>query len=362
MGCVMSTAIGCMLCNHSCSVAKLAATLSFFPPNPPSYRVEQTADGECRLVFSNDEMQKAVSNLPHRTVQSSVHQLATKRGETIVLLHFTCPGAQTTLLWSHGNAMDIGEMYFFFMQLSDRLKVNIAAYDYSGYGGSTGSPSEPNAYADILAVHDFLAEAGVEPERHLVLYGQSIGSAPSTWLATRRRVLGLILHTPLLSGLRVLIKPAGCCTLAGCCSPTCVYGLCDPFPNKDRIRRVSCPILLVHGTADQTIECSHTIELYRRAPPEHRRAPYIIKGAGHDNVVEHDPEAYFAQVGAFLRALPGNDGNDSSLPGGMPPQPLEPPPTPGALAARYERLLLEAAQSGSPACASPDAHAASGGR
>ena len=92
------------------------------------------------------------------------------------------------------------------------------------------------------------------------MYRSSAPSVPRT-LATRKRVLGLILHTPLLSGLRVLIKPAGCCTLAGCCSPTCVYGLCDPFPNMHRIKRASCPILLVHGTHDQTVGCSHSIEL-----------------------------------------------------------------------------------------------------
>ena len=89
-------------------------------------------------------------------VQADVHQLQTKNKETIVLFHFTCPGATTTLLWSHGNAMDVGEMYFLFLQIADRLRVNIAAYDYAGYGASTGTPSEANVYADILAVHDFL--------------------------------------------------------------------------------------------------------------------------------------------------------------------------------------------------------------
>ena len=61
-----------------------------------------------------------------------------------------------------------------------------------------------------------------------------------------------------------------------------------------RIKRASCPILLVHGTHDQTVDCSHSIELYRRTPESCRREPYIVKGAGHDNVVEFDPETYFS--------------------------------------------------------------------
>ena len=51
------------------------------------------------------------------------------------------------------------------------------------------------------------------------------------------------------------------------------FGLCDPFPNMNRIRRVTCPVLLVHGTADQTVDCSHSIELYRRTPEAFRRQP-----------------------------------------------------------------------------------------
>ena len=61
-----------------------------------------------------------------------------------------------TLLWSHANAMDCGEMYFFFLELATRLRVNICAYDYSGYGASTGEPSEANAYSDALAVYNHL--------------------------------------------------------------------------------------------------------------------------------------------------------------------------------------------------------------
>lgn len=59
--------------------------------------------------------------------------------------------------------------------------MNVVAYDYSGYGASTGKPSEPNVYADISAVYEHLRAGGLDTERHLVLYGQSVGSAPTLW-------------------------------------------------------------------------------------------------------------------------------------------------------------------------------------
>ena len=78
-------------------------------------------------------------------------------------------------------------------------------------------------------------------------------------------VVAVVAATVVVAAARVLALAAGA-ALAGCCAPTCVFGLCDPFPNKDRIRRATCPILLVHGTHDQTVDCSPSIELYRRTP------------------------------------------------------------------------------------------------
>ena len=144
----------------------------------------------------------------------------------------------------------------------------------------------------------------MDAERQIVLYGQSIGSAPTLYVASRRRVAATVLHTPLLSGLRFLIPPStGCCSVGGCCSPVCVYALCDPFPNLKRIRRVTAPVLLIHGTADRTVDCSHSFMLYDRLPAQYRRDPYIINGAGHENVVDYDIEGYFGRMHAFLASV-----------------------------------------------------------
>ncbi|URE38796.1 Endomembrane protein 70 [Musa troglodytarum] len=79
-----------------------------------------------------------------------------------------------------------------------------AKYDYSGYGASTGKPSEYNTYADIKAVYQCLqTEYGVGQE-DLILYGQSVGSSPTLHLAAHLpRLRGVVLHSAILSGLRV---------------------------------------------------------------------------------------------------------------------------------------------------------------
>lgn len=313
MGCVVSTALAVLVCKNKCDIDKLISSMAFHPPSPPSYKAEENAEGTVELTFASPEIQQVHSAMRLRGLTIQVRLLRTSRKETIPLFHYTVPGATTTLLWSHSNAMDCGEMYFFFAEVAARLHVNIAAYDYSGYGAATGRPSEKNINADALAVYEHLvASAGLVPQAQIVLYGQSIGSAPTLWLATKRPVAGVILHTPLLSGLRFMLPPSkGFCSPGGpCCGPLQTFALCDPFPNIKRIKKLKCPVLMMHGTADEIIDVSHTWRLHALLPKANPRLfePYIVQGAGHDNIVDADLDGYFAHLADFLRAVPAAAG------------------------------------------------------
>lgn len=108
-----------------------------------------------------------------------------------------------TILFSHGNAVDLGQMSSFYLGLGTRINCNIFSYDYSGYGVSTGKPSEKNLYADITAAwHALRTRYNVTPDK-VILYGQSIGTVPTVDLASRFEVGAVILHSPLMSGMRL---------------------------------------------------------------------------------------------------------------------------------------------------------------
>jgi len=71
------------------------------------------------------------------------------------------------------------------------------------YGASSGAPTEVNIYADVDAAWRCMTERyNVTPDR-VVLYGQSIGTVPTVDLASRVKVAGVVLHSPLTSGVRV---------------------------------------------------------------------------------------------------------------------------------------------------------------
>lgn len=114
-----------------------------------------------------------------------------------------CRNARYTLLFSHGNAVDLGQMCSFYFGLGSRIGCNVFSYDYSGYGCSNGKPSEKNLYADIQAAWQALrTRYGISADR-IILYGQSIGTVPTVDLASKFDVAAVVLHSPLMSGMRV---------------------------------------------------------------------------------------------------------------------------------------------------------------
>ncbi|KAF7257563.1 hypothetical protein EG68_05138 [Paragonimus skrjabini miyazakii] len=180
------------------------------------------------------------------------------------------PKTTYTVLFSHGNAVDIGQMAGFLQSLAYRFGVNILCYDYSGYGVSTGQRLEENLYADAEAVLKELLERYQVPLEQIVLYGQSIGTAPTVDLATKYKVAGVVLHSPFMSGLRVV------------CPGTTRRFCFDPFTNIDKVSKILSPTLIIHGTDDEIIGIHHGRELFSRlsCPLE----PAWIEGAGHNDI------------------------------------------------------------------------------
>ncbi|KAF7660648.1 hypothetical protein LDENG_00278140 [Lucifuga dentata] len=175
-----------------------------------------------------------------------------------------------TVLFSHGNAVDLGQMSSFYIGLGTRINCNIFSYDYSGYGVSTGKPSEKNLYADIDAAwHALRTRYGISPE-HIILYGQSIGTVPTVDLASRYECAAVVLHSPLTSGMRVAF-------------PDTKKTYCfDAFPNIEKVSKITSPVLIIHGTEDEVIDFSHGLALFERCPKAVE--PLWVEGAGHNDI------------------------------------------------------------------------------
>ncbi|KAI5651182.1 hypothetical protein M9H77_37187 [Catharanthus roseus] len=236
--------------------SSMAAKFAFFPPNPPSYKLVN--DDVTGLLL--------LSPFPHRE-NVEVLKLPTRKGTEIVAMYVRHPMATSTVLYSHGNAADLGQMYELFIELSIHLRVNLLGYDYSGYGQSSGKPSEQHTYADIEAAYKCLEESYGCKQEDVILYGQSVGSGPTLDLAARLpRLRAVVLHSPILSGVRVMY-------------PVKRTYWFDIYKNIDKIPLVNCPVLIIHGTADEVVDFSHGKQLWELCKEKYE--PLWIKGGNH---------------------------------------------------------------------------------
>jgi hypothetical protein len=87
------------------------------------------------------------------------------------------------ILYSHGNAIDIGQMHLFLTKLSQEIDVDVIAYDYPGYGLSEGGhASAEGCTRFIFQVYEYLLKLGYDTE-NILLCDTSIGTGPTVNLA-----------------------------------------------------------------------------------------------------------------------------------------------------------------------------------
>ena len=208
-------------------------------------------------------------------------------GGSIATLYLPNPGAAVTVLYAHGNAEDLGQLAPLLDELR-RTGFAVLAFDYRGYGMSTGGPpSAAGATSDMEAVYRHAVEKLKIPPSRLVFYGRSVGSGPATDLAARVPIGGLVLESAFVSAFRVLTKVS-------------VLPF-DRFHNLRHVRRVHAPILVIHGTDDEVIPLSHGRRLYEAA--RQPKQAFWVEGAHHNDVPIVAGSRYWSTLAAFGREV-----------------------------------------------------------
>lgn len=214
---------------------------------------------------------------------TSIKKIKTVTGKTISALYMPNPNSKYIMIYSHGNAEDLGMIRQHVQQLYN-LGFSMLAYDYSGYGTSEGSASEYATYEDIQAVYDYaITNLGSKPEQ-IILYGRSLGSGPSIYLASEVPVRAMILESPFVSAFRVVTYVP-------------LFPI-DKYNNLARINKITVPILFMHGTKDSVIPCWHGQKLYNTY--QGPKQAYWVEGAGHNNIPQFAGTEYFETIKIFV--------------------------------------------------------------
>ena len=217
---------------------------------------------------------------------SSTVKLRSRDGVEISATYLPNPDATYTILFSHGNAEDLGTLAPE-LESMRALGFSVFAYDYHGYGTSGGKATEQNAYEDIDAAYNHLTQVLKVPPDRIIAHGRSLGGAVAIDLASRKPLGGLIIESSFVSAFRVVTGYR-------------IFPF-DKFRNLDKIEHVRCPVLVIHGRQDEVIPFWHGEQLFELA--NEPKTNFWVDGAGHNNLKLVAGADYVRALKGFIDSL-----------------------------------------------------------
>jgi fermentation-respiration switch protein FrsA (DUF1100 family) len=197
------------------------------------------------------------------------------------------------VLFFHGNGGNISHRLVQARALA-AAGLDVLLFDYRGYGRSTGSPDEAGTYRDARAARmALLAQPGIAADA-IVYLGESLGGAVATELALAEPPAGLVLQSAFTS-VREMAR------LHYPVIPSALVP--DAYPTVERIARVRCPVLILHGDRDDIVPVGHGQSLLAAAGANKRLQ--VVRGAGHNDFVLVAGAAYGEAIAAWAREVTG---------------------------------------------------------
>ena len=193
------------------------------------------------------------------------------------------------VLLCHGNAGNVGDRVPH-LELLSGAGFDVLAFDYRGYGRSTGRPGERGLQHDARAARAaLLCRPAVDPDR-IVYLGESLGGAVALGLALEHPPAGLILQSAFtsvrdLARLHYPLVP-----------PPLVP---DAYPSLRRISGLTAPLLLLHGDRDGIVPLMHGEALAEEAPG-HKRM-HVLAGVGHNDLIARSGNEWASTIAAWAR-------------------------------------------------------------
>lgn len=153
------------------------------------------------------------------------------------------------------------------------LGLHVLVFDYRGYGDNPGTPTEAGLMADAHSAREYLrGRPDVDPAR-IVAFGESLGAGVAVRLAAEQPLAALVLRSPFtsmtdLGQLHYPLLPVR-------------WLLRDRYSSIDRIRQVSCPVLVIAGDRDTIVPPDQSRRIYEAAIGP--RTLVMLPGADHND-------------------------------------------------------------------------------
>lgn len=250
----------------------------------PVYMIAILTIGYCSGVLAMDKLLfPCAADQTARPKKSGNLTLKSGNAELDALYHYPAPG-KPVVLFSHGNGETLGDLKPL-LNTFIRMGYGVMAYDYAGYGNSTGVPGEKQAYMDIDAAYDYLVKKHKLSPGNIVIMGYSVGSGPSCYLAEKINAKALIIISGFASAAQVVL-------------PFSVPF--DKFPNAGRLKNSKVPLLVIHGSNDKVIPLRNGEKLFSYSSAAVKKM--YVENAGHNDIFDRTP-GFFSKIKTFLDKL-----------------------------------------------------------
>ena len=203
-------------------------------------------------------------------------------GETIRVIVVN-PGRSNALLYFGGNAEAVANS----AEVIERVLPNHTVYffNYRGYGGSTGRPSEEAIYGDAALTYQTIQKS----HGHITLMGRSLGTGVATYLAERYQTERLILVTPFdsiqrVAQTRIPIFPMSIL-------------LQDKYESFKRAKNIQGKVLILLAGNDEVIKRKRSMNLINSFKQD-QVVVHEIKNAGHNSIAQDTD--YYRYLAGFI--------------------------------------------------------------
>jgi fermentation-respiration switch protein FrsA (DUF1100 family) len=195
------------------------------------------------------------------------------------------------VLYFHGNAGNLSSRGKTVEKFRQALGQSILIFDYPGYGKSGGKPSEKGCYQAADAAYQWLVDQKIDPAK-IVLYGGSLGGGVALDLASRKKHRALVLAKSFTSLPDVGQHLHPWLPVR--------WVMRNRFDNLGKIGRITSPVFIVHGTADNLVPFEQSQQLFAAAnEPKQFMA---VNGGDHNDPL---PEEFLQKLKAFLHDTAG---------------------------------------------------------
>ena len=201
--------------------------------------------------------------------------LATSDGLALGAWYVPPTSCDAVVLVAHGNGGNRAGRAGLARAIADR-GFGVLLFDYRGYGGNAGQPTEQGLALDARAARGFLLDEGVAAT-DLIYLGESLGTGVVSELAVEHPPAAMVLRSPMTSFADVVQAlydlPIG-------------WVLRDRFPVQEHVAQVTVPIAVVYGSGDTVVPAEQSQVVAQTAREAGADVVEVtVPGADHNDTV-----------------------------------------------------------------------------